>query len=424
MGDFEASRINHENHLLLDQPLLRLPYELLRKNFRSAHWTFEKDSSTVKTLLKDAATGSLNGNNSPEDVLKSLDSMLAKMRGLKRKLSAYADEETRICQQMNARFKHLQELSTIRTVDDVKYESWSRVRLNRLLVDYLLRHGYGASAAALADEKQLRELVDIETFTSANKIRKSLEDGSVTEALAWCNENKKELRKMDSNLEFMLRYQQYIELVRTQSRSKPLEAISHARKYLSPYRDTYPSLVNQAAGLLAFPPDPDNAAPEQRTAARSLSLPAAQRYAELYSPSRWKMLADLFIETHNNLLGLPSFPLLHIALSSGLSALKTPACHGSQTTSSSRPSHNASLTSSVCPICSTELNELARSVPYAHHTKSHVEHDLFLLPNGRVYGKARLDEYASKMNLPKGSVKDLVTGEIYSWDELKKVFIT
>ncbi len=82
------------------------------------------------------------------------------------------------------------------------------------------------------------------------------------------------------------------------------------------------------------------------------------------------------------------------------------------------------MTTSVCPICSIELNELARSVPYAHHSKSHVEHDLWLLPNRRAYGKARLDEYATKAGLPPGQVKDLVTGEQFSWAECRKVFIT
>jgi macrophage erythroblast attacher len=180
-----------------DQPLLRLPYELLRKNFRSAHWVVEKESTHFKTLLKDSATGSLNGKSSPEDVLKNLDAMLSKMRGLKRKLSAYADEEARLYKQLDARTSHLAELSEMHTVDDVRYQEWSRQRLDRLLVDYLLRHGYSASAVAMADKKGMRDLVDIETFTSMNKIRKSLEDGSITEALAWCNENKKELRKTD-----------------------------------------------------------------------------------------------------------------------------------------------------------------------------------------------------------------------------------
>jgi macrophage erythroblast attacher len=219
----------------------------------------------------------------------------------------------------------------------------------------------------------------------------------------------------------MLRYQQYIELVRSQTIDKLVEAITHAKKYLIPYKDTYPREVHQAAGLLAFPPDRlaslSNGGASASSTLRSVSDP----YAALYSPSRWRELASLFVQTHNSLLALPSSPLLHIALSSGLSALKTPACHGTAHSSSSAAFGKGS---SVCPICSTELNELARAVPYAHHSKSHVEHDLMLLPNGRVYGRAKLDDYAAKSGLPKEIVKDLVTGDVYPQEVLKKVFIT
>lgn len=195
--------------------------------------------------------------------------------------------------------------------------------------------------------------------------------------------------------------------MRTQEEEKLLQAIAFARKYLHPFEESFPNECGQAAILLAFSPDAADAA-----------------YREVYDSSRWNKLADIFTETHNALLGLPSFPLLHIALQSGLSALKTPACHSAQASSSSTPSHHTSLTSSVCPICSTELNELARNVPYAHHTQSHVEPDLMLLPNGRVYGQAKLEEYSRKAGLPSGKVKDLRTGDVYTADKLKKVFIT
>lgn len=373
--------------------------------------------------------------------------MLVKMRGLKRKLTAAAEEEDRLYRQMDTRVAHMRELAGLNTVDDVKYEAWSRQRLDRLLVDYMLRHGYDSSATALADERGMRDLVDIDTFLVMSKIRKSLESGSVQEALNWCNENKKELRKMQSNLEFMLRCQQYIEMMRTGSQAKMLEAIVHAKKYITPFNDTYPVDVSNIAGLLAYRPDTD-----------------LEPYASLYSASRWQKLAETFVEAHLKLLNLPSTPLLHIALSSGLSALKTPACHSTQaqlqpqqpsptkdqssngtasssssaasssSSSTTKPSHShshlphhgtASLTTRVCPICSTELNALARNVRYAHHGKSRLlEHDLVLLPNGRVYGRARLDEYAAKSGLPAGQVKDLVTGEAFEGDEVRKVFVT
>ncbi|KAK4204379.1 CTLH/CRA C-terminal to lish motif domain-containing protein [Triangularia verruculosa] len=427
MADHGASKINHDNHLLLDQPLLRLPYELLRKNIRSAHYHIEWDTNAVKDLLKETATNSINQKASKQDVVNNLDQMLARMRGLKRKLSTYAEEENRQYRQSTARIAHLRELSDVHTVEDVKYESWSRQRLDRLVVDYMLRHGYNESANVLAKERNMLELVDIDTFVAMSKIRQSLENGSVQEALAWCNENKKELRKMQSNLEFMLRCQQYIELNRSSCPKQ--DAIAHARKYIIPFSNTYPTEVRHIAGLLAFGSDTPH-----------------EPYASLYSSARWTMLADLFTDAHLKLLGLPQFPLLHIALSSGLSALKTPACHSSQqnqshqghkyyrsstpgagkeVTPEPRSHGTASLQTSVCPICSTELNSLAKNVPYAHHSKSHLlVHDLMLLPNGRVYGKEQLDDYAEKSRLAHGEVKDLVTGERFREEDLKKVFIT
>ncbi|PHH84406.1 hypothetical protein CDD83_1990 [Cordyceps sp. RAO-2017] len=405
MADHEHSVLKHHEHLLLDQPLLRLPMELLRKNFRAAHFTIEKDTSAVKTMLKDTATLAVSGRASQQDVLKNLDAMISRMRGAKRKLAALADEEARLHLQMAARINHLDELYSIHSVDDVKYEAWSRRRLDRLLADYLLRHGFIQTAKELADERGIQDLVDVDTFVNMTRIREALLRGSVAEALAWCTDNKKELRKMESKLEFMLRFQQYIELIRTQSEPRLMEAIAHAKKHLVPYSAAYPKEVQQACGLLAFPPN----------------SPASSAYVDLYKPSRWAELADLFTRAHNSLLALPSVPLLHIALSSGLSALKTPACHS---LAAQQAEGASTLGHGVCPICSTELNELARNVPYAHHTKSHVEYDLMLLPNGRVCGKQRLADQAKKAGLPANQVKDPRTGDVFAVDALKKVYIT
>jgi macrophage erythroblast attacher len=205
----------------------------------------------------------------------------------------------------------------------------------------------------------------------------------------------------------MLRFQQYIELVRTQDPAKLIEAITHAKKFLIPYKETYPKEVSQACGLLAFPPGT-----------------RAEIYTQLYSPQRWTTLANKFMETHNSLLSLPSAPLLHIALSAGLSALKTPSCHSSHLSSSISPTSHSSITTSICPICSPEVNDLARNVPWAHHTSSHVESDLVLLPNRRVYGTGRLEEYSRKAGLAPGRVKDLRTGDVFDVEELKKVYIS
>ena len=141
----------------------------------------------------------------------------------------------------------------------------------------------------------------------------------------------------------------------------------------------------------------------------------------MYSQARWDKLAALFVSTHHELFSLPTRPLLHIALSAGLSALKTPSCHSAYASSSSGAS---SSTTTVCPICSTELNELARDLPYAHHSKSFVENDPVVLPNGRIYGRERLLQMRAKIGLQDEQIKDPTTGAIFHESEIRKVYIS
>lgn len=64
-------------------------------------------------------------------------------------------------------------------------------------------------------------------------------------------------------------------------------------------------------------------------------------------------------------------------------------------------------------------------MPYAHHTKSTVENDPVVLPNGRIYGRQRLLEMSKKTRyLAEGKVKDPLTREVFEVNQLKKVYIS
>lgn len=64
-------------------------------------------------------------------------------------------------------------------------------------------------------------------------------------------------------------------------------------------------------------------------------------------------------------------------------------------------------------------------MPYAHHTKSYVESDPLVLPNGRVYGRQRLLDMGKKSGFTiQGKIKDPTTGEIFDDSALKKVYIS
>lgn len=191
MAELTTTKLEAESHLLLDQPLLRLPNELLRKNLKSAQRQIEMTNKNVTTAVQ------ASNNQSPADTLASLDATLAKAQNLKRKLEALQAEEQSLHRQQKARIEHLQELHDIPSLADVKYDNWSHTRLDRLLVDFMLRQGYTQSAKELAREKGIDELVDVGVFEECGKIEKSLREGRTHECLAWCNENKQALKKIN-----------------------------------------------------------------------------------------------------------------------------------------------------------------------------------------------------------------------------------
>lgn len=177
-----------------DQPLLRLPHELARKNFKTVQKHVERERDVILSSLKSTANASLAGQDAMQTI-SSLDNMINRMQGLKRKMESLQGEEKILHQHSRKRIQHLQDLYEIPSLADVKYDEWSRVRLNRLLVDYLLRNGYGESARALAREKGIEELVDLEVFVQCHKIEESLRRRSTQECLAWCAEHRPMMRK-------------------------------------------------------------------------------------------------------------------------------------------------------------------------------------------------------------------------------------
>lgn len=123
--------------------------------------------------------------------------MIARMQGLKRKLEMLQEEEQRVQTQSRKRILHLEDLYKIPSLTDVKYDEWSRVRLNRLLVDYLLRMGYSESARQLAREKEIEDLVDLDVFVQCQRIADCLRRGETKDCLTWCGENRALFKRND-----------------------------------------------------------------------------------------------------------------------------------------------------------------------------------------------------------------------------------
>lgn len=68
----------------------------------------------------------------------------------------------------------------------------------------------------------------------SREVEKSLANHETARCVGWCHDNRSKLRKLGSTMEFNLRVQEFIELVRTDRR---LDAVKHARKCFANYDD-------------------------------------------------------------------------------------------------------------------------------------------------------------------------------------------
>lgn len=99
---------------------------------------------------------------------------------------------------------------------------------------------------------ELAELTNLDIFLVARNVELTLAQQQTQAALAWIHDHKSKLRKIKSTLEFHLRQQEFVELIRADRR---MDAVRHARKYLTSIDDVPWEEVQHALALLAFPAD-------------------------------------------------------------------------------------------------------------------------------------------------------------------------
>ncbi|KAI9602723.1 hypothetical protein H4Q26_002019 [Puccinia striiformis f. sp. tritici PST-130] len=170
-----TSRLKHDDILLLEQPLLKVPTDALRSSLRSTQRVLERDFDKLNTSLKEVAA---DGASPPQSTIltdldqsfvidieksnqtvKVIDNLLSKARGLKR-----------------------------------KYKKFSQTRLDRHLVDFMLVQVILICSIS-EPSSHIEMLTDAPLFSELDRIEKALNDHSCSEALAWCKENSAALKK-------------------------------------------------------------------------------------------------------------------------------------------------------------------------------------------------------------------------------------
>ncbi|XP_061380029.1 E3 ubiquitin-protein transferase MAEA [Danaus plexippus] len=386
----------------LEHATLKVPYEIFNKRYRNAQRVLDVEARQVATSVSDLDATTKKGATVGE-IDSLLGGMVEKLTTMKRKASEAITEEVQAAFVCKKRLEHLKEQAeslsdTSAPQAKTQINQWRKVRLDRMLVDYFLRNGYYESANKLADARELRDLTNVDIYAAASEVEYELSLRRTARCLQWCADNRSKLRKLNSTMEFKIRIQEFIELVREDRR---LEAVRYAKKHFSTFEEGQLEDIQHCMGMLAFPKDTE-----------------VEPYQSLLGSWRWDALVAQFRWEHARLLHPARLPALPVALQLGLAALNTPQCYKDSTKVS------------TCPACAAPLNALARTLPHAHVSHSRLvcrlsrlplnEHNQpMVLPNGQVYGEKALKE----MMKEHGSIICPKTKEVFCMKRVEKVYV-
>jgi macrophage erythroblast attacher len=81
------TKLAPDNQIILDAPLLKVPLELIRRNFKTAQRTIDKETKAITASINEAAAKAQQGTASPEETITAINAMIDRMNKLKRKVA-------------------------------------------------------------------------------------------------------------------------------------------------------------------------------------------------------------------------------------------------------------------------------------------------------------------------------------------------
>ena len=147
----------------LEHPTLKVPYEMLNKKFRTAQKNLDREVSHVTTTLAevDKMLADPGAQVDRQTLHQKLETIKEQLVTIKSKGGEILSEEVAVADTIKVRCQHLREGCDV-TKDDVEIKQWRKTRLDRMLVEYLLRQGYYDTALQLADSSNVAHLSNTE----------------------------------------------------------------------------------------------------------------------------------------------------------------------------------------------------------------------------------------------------------------------
>lgn len=381
-----------------ESSFIRVPFEQFRRSFRLEMKIAEKDLPALETLFKKHLNSDVNVP--ADNVIKALSE---RSRALHDKMMEYRLESKKFRSRFLKRIRWVEE-----QVSNGNYRTWSNGRLIRLIGDFLIRSGEPDSIIESIRKRkpELIEDFDLELNEMRKEILKSLKEKSLTNCLQWCADHRNNLKRIESDLEFMLRRQEFIELLRS---GDYVAAIKISQKYFSNWLEGNYKEIREALSLICWLPFLGKEI--------NWNNGLMKNYEKLLNPSQWKVLENQFEKDFVSVYQIDESSQLIKTVRTGLSVLKTRKC-------------NPLLTeTSECPACFGPLGTIAKDLPYGHFETTKIRCRItgklmgeddppMALPNGQVYSELGLKQLSDGGNM----IKCPVTGESFLISDARKCF--
>ncbi|BEI91946.1 uncharacterized protein CcaverHIS019_0407660 [Cutaneotrichosporon cavernicola] len=373
--------------LLLEEPLVRTPYELLRRSHRSAQRQVEKEFTIVQTQLSNLLKNLTHTDADQDVVLTRLDTCSERFRGLKRKLDDLQPApDAPGAAMLRERLRHIDGvlLASVHARAKEKEAEWTRDlallsgktdkdendkddKDDKAEEDEAMEMEDDAGDAEereLAKAKARAKAVVAEHFEkkSTSSVGAELDkrapgdrtvDRYIVEHLLRTGRMKTaKTLAATQGIESLVDIKLFAELIRIETALLERHSVAEALAWCGENRGTlkkqgsdleftlrtqeFIELCRQRATTDAIAYARKNLAPWAAThmaqLQSSMTLLAfgettgVQAYRKLYDASRWNKVRNEFRDTFLGIYALPSQSLLALSLSAGLSSLRLPAC--------------------------------------------------------------------------------------------------
>lgn len=380
-----------------ESSFIRVPLEQFRRAFRLEMKIAEKDLPALEALFKKHLSSG-PGGHVPEHVVKALRE---RSRALQTKMREYRGESVKFRERFLNRMRWVEEQA-----NSGNYRTWSRGRLIRLIGDFLIRTGDIEIVREMGKWKpELLEDFDLELEAMRTEIRNSLKQQNLAVCLQWCADHRNNLKRIGSDLEFRLRRQEFIELLRSGDLGSALKS---SQKHFPAWLETNYKEIREILALICWLP----------FLGKEINWRNGlmQKYEDFMGAGQWRRLEEQFEMDFVAVYQIDQSSQLFKIVRTGLSCLKTRKC-----------GHSGEY--SECPACSGPLKQVARELPLGHFETTKIRCRItgklmtaddppMALPNGQVYSESGLKQLTDGGTV----LKCPVTQQTFLITEARKCF--